>query len=153
MTGGRSYADRVSRAQVVIGGIAVAVGALGLFLARELGFTDPAGALIGWGDYELKYMAYNPLGALLTVAVGALGVAAGVTRRQALAIVAAAVSALMALQVLVQWRPDGDNLLGGSDKHRTTLFGGRCARETTRTPAANREQHFKVRVLFTQSGD
>ena len=117
MTGGRSYADRVSHAQVVIGGITVAVGALGLFLARELGFTDPAGALIGWGDYELKYMAYNPLGALLTVAVGALGVAAGVTRRQALAIVAAAVSALMALQVLVQWRPDGDNLLGGSGRN------------------------------------
>ena len=46
-----------------------------------------------------------------------------------------------------------DNLLSGPDKHRTTLFGGRCARETTRPPAAYREQHFKVRVLFTQSGD
>ena len=116
-TGGASYADRVARCQLVIGGIAVAVGALGLFLASDLGFTDPAGALLGWGDYELKFMAYNPLGALLTVAVGALGVAAGVTRRQPPAIAAAAISALMVVQVLVQWRPEGENLLGGSGRN------------------------------------
>ncbi len=46
-----------------------------------------------------------------------------------------------------------NNLLRGADKHRATLFGCRCARETTRAPAANGEQDFQVRVLFTQGGD
>lgn len=117
MSGGRSYADRVARAQIVLGVITVAVGLVGLFLARDLDFADTAGVLIGWGDLELKFMAYNPLGAAVTIAVGALGVAAGVSRRAVIAWAVSVLGAAMALQVVLQWRPDGDNVLAASGRN------------------------------------
>lgn len=114
---GRPYADRVARAQIVLGAVTLAVGALGLFLARDLEWTEPAGALLGWADLEIKLMSYNPLGALVTMAVGAVGLAAGLTRRNALAWTTAAVGGLLAVQVLIQWRPEGDNLFGATGRN------------------------------------
>lgn len=121
MTGGpaagATYGARVARAQVVIGVVAVVVGSVGLFLARDLDLTGSTGALVGWADLELKFMSYNPLGALLTVGVGVLAILAGGLRRPLVALVGVVMSAAMALQVLLQWRADGDNLLGGTGRN------------------------------------
>ncbi len=112
-----THGARVARAQVVIGVVAVVVGAVGLFLARDLELTASTGALVGWADLELKFVSYNPLGALLTVAVGVLAILAGGLRRPVVAGIGAVVSGAMALQVLLQWRVDGDNLLGATGRN------------------------------------
>ncbi|MNC03907.1 hypothetical protein D3C75_513330 [compost metagenome] len=46
-----------------------------------------------------------------------------------------------------------DNFLCRTNKYRPGPGGRRCAREATRAPAANGEQHLQIWVLFTQGGD
>ena len=88
---------RSGRAMRSTGIVAVVVGALGLFVARSIDFTGKAAALLGSDAgfanadggvtrrWELKFLFFNPLWALLTVACVALpqalafGVASGST--------------------------------------------------------------------------
>lgn len=159
MTPAPTYAARVARSQITIGIIAIVVGALGLFLSRDVEFATKAGSTIGWGDYELGFMRYNPLSALLTIGVGALGVLSGVLRRATPAIVAAAVSGLMALQVLVQWRAGAEsNLLAGTGRNfafsvfllvgmgATALFARLATRVDAATGRPDDNLEEKVRV-------
>ncbi|MBA3606334.1 MAG: DoxX family membrane protein [Acidimicrobiia bacterium] len=77
------------RALTIVGCVAAAVGALGLFVARSVSFAGSEVALLGsdagfTGEdgaiirrWELKFVWFNPLWALLTIAFGALLVIGG----------------------------------------------------------------------------
>ncbi len=73
--------ERSGRALRTIGVVAVVVGALGLFVARSIDFAGDAAALLGSDAgftrdgvltrrWELKFLWFNPLWALLTVVLG-----------------------------------------------------------------------------------
>lgn len=104
--------ERLCRTQVVLGLTGVAFGALGFVLAADLAFQADAGASIGWPDYEIRLMSYNRLAALITVILALVGLGGGLARRPVLGWIPTFGFGLLALQVLVQWRPGATNLLG-----------------------------------------
>jgi hypothetical protein len=107
--------DRVQRTQLVWSAVVIAAGVIGLVISRHLPLTDPQGTHTGWPRYELYLMTYNRLGALVTIALGLLGVVAGVTRRPVLAWITCAAFVVLVVQALVQWRQAAtDNLLASS---------------------------------------
>jgi len=101
------------RAVVVLGVVAVVVGIVSLLIVSSRGFTARQGKLVGWSRGELKLLWFNPFSALLTAALGAITVLSVRLRRTSLALFAAAGFAVMALQVLVQWRYGKGNWTGG----------------------------------------
>ena len=105
------------RAVLVLGSIAVVVGLVSLVLVSGRSFTAEQGKLVGWAGGEAKFLWFNPLSALLTAVLGAVAVLSVRLRRVELSWIALAGFALMALQVLVQWRYRGGNWTGG-------VFGG-----------------------------
>lgn len=109
-----NLSERVARYQVVFGGIAVVVGIAAFVHARNVSFTASKGAALGWASYELTLMSYNRLGALVTVVLGLLGLAGGLTRHTKLGAVAAVGFAGIFLLGVVQVRPGGENLFGTS---------------------------------------
>lgn len=108
-----SARDRLARAQTVLGVVGVVIGLAGLWQARNIAFAADEGGIVGWGSYELYFMRFNKLGALVVIILAGIGLLAGIVRRPVLGWIPAAGFALVALQVVVQWRPDGANLLGG----------------------------------------
>ena len=76
--------DAARRALAVVGSVAIAVGVLGLFVARSVTFAGSEAALLGSDAgfmnadgsitrrWELKFVFFNPLWALLTILFGAL---------------------------------------------------------------------------------
>ena len=109
----RKGAEASRRALVVLGGVAVAVGLVALIVASDRSFAARQGALIGWANGELKLLWFNPLSALLTLALGLALVMAALRRIPTLALGASGAFALMALQVLAQWRYNKGNWTGG----------------------------------------
>jgi len=95
--------SRYRRAQLVVCVIALAFALVGLVVARDLGFTARRGALIGPSDLELATLTLNPLGALASAAVAALGMAGALLRRRLLVTAAGAGFVVLAALVLVQW--------------------------------------------------
>ncbi len=106
--------ERLRGIQRVIAIVCLGAGLVGLNRAGAVAFTADRGALIAWPRYEMYFMTYNRLGALVVLALGAVGLAAAITRRQLFAWVATGGFALLVLQVLVQWRPDATNWFGAS---------------------------------------
>lgn len=105
------------RALYVLGALVVLVGLGGLLAARDLGLTDAPGAIVVdvaddflWG----RQFAFNPLGALVTVCIGALVLAVAATRSRPAGLALAAATAAVAGITLVQ--------LGADDQ----LFGARA---------------------------
>ena len=117
------------RAATVIGAVAVVVGVAGLIAARSTGFSAHQGARLGWAKGELKWLWFNPLSAILTIALGLLAIVALRVRQTIFAWAAVAGFTLMALQVLLQWRyNDGKwsgGFLGGTGPN--LAFWGMCA--------------------------
>jgi len=76
--------DAARRALSIVGAVAVAVGGLGLYVARSVTFAGAEAALLGSDAgfesdgggithrWELKFLFFNPLWALLTIVFGAL---------------------------------------------------------------------------------
>jgi uncharacterized membrane protein YphA (DoxX/SURF4 family) len=126
------------RALRVIGAVAAAVGVLGLIVARSVdfagdrvkllgsdaGFINDAGTIVR--RWELKFLWFNPLWALLTIALGVvlfLG-----ARRVALALVASAGFAVLTVVMLVSQtfdyvRSDGSSQLIGTGAN-VAFFAG-----------------------------
>ena len=104
--------ERSSRALRSTGIVAVIIGALGLFVARSIDFSGRAVALLGSdagftnGDggvtrrWELKFLFFNPLWAVLTVAFGVLLILG--SRKLVLAYAAAGGFAVIAAVVFLQ---------------------------------------------------
>ena len=106
-------AEASRRAIVVLGAVGAIVGVVALIVASDRSFTAHQGALVGWARGELKLLWFNPFSALLTVVLGALAVAGAWRRLHVLVLAAAAGFALMALQVLAQWRYRKGDWTGG----------------------------------------
>ncbi len=114
MTGsGRRSMSRYGRAQFVVCLVALAFALVGLAVARDLDFIARRGALIGPSDFELGTLTLNPLGALLSGALAAVGAAGAWLHRRLLVTFAAGGFLVLAALVVVQW--------GGS----TNWTGGR----------------------------
>ena len=97
LAGERSARDR---AFIVLGAIAVIVGSIGWFLARDVDFATRQVAMFGYAKMELKLLWFNGLAAVLTIAFGVALIAAA--RARIAGLVAAAGFAVMALTALVQ---------------------------------------------------
>ena len=77
LAGARSARDR---AFFVLGTIAVVIGSIGWFLARDLDFASQQVALFGFAKMELKLLWFNGLAAVLTIAFGVALIAAARAR-------------------------------------------------------------------------
>jgi thiosulfate dehydrogenase [quinone] large subunit len=109
----RGDAARARRASTVVGAIAIGIGAIGLFVARSVSFAGERVALLGSDAgfvndegllvrrWELKFVWFNPLWAMLTIVLGAL-VVVGVRQRWASRVAAAGFAVLALVVLLVQ---------------------------------------------------
>lgn len=107
----RGDAGRRQRATTWVGGLATAIGVAGLWVARSMdfvggevallgsdaGFVDDQGQLVR--RWELKFAWFNPMWALLTIAIGALALAA--VRLPGARLAAGAMSAVLAVVILL----------------------------------------------------
>jgi hypothetical protein len=108
----RFGADTLDHRNATRGALAAGVvgGVLGLWALAKVGWDDAAsfggevGTLLGNEWAELKFMRVNGIGALVLVAVGALGLAAWRLGRRELCLAGGALAALAALIGLLQWR-------------------------------------------------
>ena len=105
-----TYSERLSRVQIVLGAVAVAIGVWALVLARTVSFGAATAPRLGPAKYEVQAMSLNQLGALVVLGLGVVGIVAGALRRPTMGLVPAVGFGLMGLQVLVQWRPSASNL-------------------------------------------
>lgn len=94
---GRSARDR---AFVVLGVIAVLVGAVGWYLARDVDFATRQVAMFGHAQWELKLLWFNGLTAALTIALGAALVVG--SRLRVVGLAASGGFAVMAIVALLQ---------------------------------------------------
>jgi hypothetical protein len=86
------------RAEAVMAFVVLALGTAGLVVASNLSFTAPR------GDLVLRFgPSFNPLGAVVVIALAALAVAGASSNRQALVLAASGGFALLAIQVLLQF--------------------------------------------------
>ena len=105
---------RTARALAVLGAVAVGVGVVGLALSLGDDVAGGTGSQLKAQRFDVNLLTFNPLGAVLTVAVGGCALVGGLTRRAVWGWVAAGGAGLLALQVLVQWRAGSGNLLAAS---------------------------------------
>ena len=106
-----NLSSRLSRVQLTLGGVGLVVGLVGLVQARHVAFRADTGVVLGWPDYELRLMGVNQFGALLILVLAGVGLLAGLVHRPVLAWLSSAGFALLAVQVLLQWRETGTNLV------------------------------------------
>jgi uncharacterized membrane protein YphA (DoxX/SURF4 family) len=93
---------------------AIVLGIAGFVVARNISFTADRGAMFGWANWELKLIWFNRLSALLTIGLGILALVGTLKKLKIATLIASAGFAIMALQVIVQWRyNDGSNQTGG----------------------------------------
>ena len=105
--------DKAHRQQLVWGLVGVLGGIFGVLISHKLSFTSPHGKEVGFGHYELHFMTYNPLGAIVAIVLSAIGVLAGILRKPLLAWITSAGFGVVALQTLIQWRSGpSSNVLG-----------------------------------------
>ena len=107
-----SSPQRARRSLLYPGAVGVAVGVCGLFVARSVDFAGKSAALLGSDAgfvvdgkltrrWELKFLFFNPMWALLTIVCGVL-VIAGTRAVVAIAFAGAAGFAVLALVTFVQ---------------------------------------------------
>jgi len=100
---------------MVLGIASVVLGTLGLVLASGTGFTAGTGAIVIGSSDDLpwgKIVQFNPLGALVTIALGALAFGGAWKGSRAAVLVASAGFVACAIQVAVQYGRSS-NVLGG----------------------------------------
>jgi len=106
--------DAARRALTIVGSVAIVIGVLGLFVARSVSFAGSEAALLGSDAgfansdggitrrWELKFVFFNPLWALLTILLGVLLVIGARGSRMArLALAGGAGFAVIAVVVLI----------------------------------------------------
>ena len=104
--------ERIRRIQLTLGIVGILIGVIAFVQASNVAFRADVGAELGWPSYELRLMSYNRLGATVTLVLAAIGLAGALVRRPGFGWVAAGGFGLLAIQVLIQWRPDASNLFG-----------------------------------------
>ena len=106
-------ADQRRQATTAIGIVAVVGGLVSLVIVSGTSFTAHRGTLVGWAAGELKLVWFNPLSAILTALFGLVAVLSVRLRRIELRWIAIGGFAVMALQVLIQWRSRDSVWTGG----------------------------------------
>jgi len=104
-----------ARAGMVLAVIALAIGIVGLWFARDLGFSEPKGAFVfpQTDDFFWARQAqFNPLSALATIAIGGIAFAGAITRQRAV-ILAAATLSLIGAAVMLADLTRAEPLFGG----------------------------------------
>ena len=109
----RQGAEAARRAQIVLGTVGAVVGVLGLIVARSNDFAGKQGSLLGWKFGELKALWFNPLSALLTIALGVAIAAGGFLRQRPLALAGGIGFAVLAVLVAFLWRDGVSGWTGG----------------------------------------
>ncbi|MDQ3145807.1 MAG: hypothetical protein M3R01_02545 [Actinomycetota bacterium] len=102
-------------AEMVLAVIALAIGIVGLWFARDLGFSEPEGAFVFPQTDDFfwaRHAQFNPLSALATIAIGGIALAGAVTRQRAVILAAATLSLIGAAVMLVDLTR-AEPLLGG----------------------------------------
>lgn len=98
-----------------LGALAIGVGAIGFLRAPSGSFTTTHGAPIGpKSDYEFSLMTFNRAGVLVVLVLGLVVLGAAITNRRPLLLVSSAGFAAYCVQVLLQFRPKGGGVLGGT---------------------------------------
>lgn len=110
---GNSATDH-TRAQTILGSVAVIAGVIGVLVSVGKGFADKAPGQIESAPFDLRFMAYNYLSALITVVLGVLTIVAARRRAKPLGLAVAAAFGVLALQTVLQWRTTSGNFLGSS---------------------------------------
>ena len=105
---------RLRRAEAAVAAVGIVIGICGLVVARNLEFTAATGGVLFersddmiWG----KLFQFSPLGAIVTIALGALALLGSWAGRRALVFMAAGGFALCAVQVIAQFGRE-DNVFG-----------------------------------------
>ena len=109
------FLAKIHRFQVTLGALAAFFGLVGFYLARNIDFTASVGVGSGSADYEIRLMPFNRLGALLILAVGVIGLVAGLTRKPTIGYAAAGGGSLHPANLLMLIFPD---LFGASNFDR-----------------------------------
>jgi hypothetical protein len=100
------FVTAARRASLVLSGVSLVLGLGGLVVARELAFTADRGEIIlGLG------VSFNPLGALLTVALSIVAISGALLGSHPVLLAAAGGYAVAAVQVVAQFGRD-TNWLG-----------------------------------------
>ena len=107
-----TFTHRLARTQILLGSVAVVIGCWTFYLSRNVAFTAARAPRLGSAAFAIQTLSLNRLGALVVIGLGAVGIIAGALRRIALGWVSAAGFAMIAVQVLVQWRAKGQNVFG-----------------------------------------
>ena len=107
--------DKAHRQQMTWGVVGAVAAIFGLLVSHKLAFTSPHGKGVGFSHYALHFMSYNKLGAIVGIALSAIGIAAGVLRQRFLSWVAAGGFAVVAVQTLIQWHVGTKSNIFGSD--------------------------------------
>lgn len=111
---------RVRRAQVWLGAIAVVVGLVMLFQSRLVGFSDDAGAFVGWPSIELALVSTNILGAVLFLGLAVVALVAALVGARLLLYVSIVGYALLMVQAVVQ-AGDSTNWFGARGASSASL--------------------------------
>lgn len=101
-----------TRTWIAVGALAVVAGAVGWLVARDGDFFAEQGQRVAW-KYETNVLWFNQFSALLTLLLGVLLIVGAVSKIRALVLIPGVVSALLVLQVLVQWRYNNGQWTGG----------------------------------------
>lgn len=107
--------ERARRAEMVLSVIALAIGIAGLWYARDLGFSEPEGAFVFpmTDDFFWARLAqFNPLSALVTIAIAGIALSGAATRQRAVVLGAATLSLIGAVVMLIDLGR-AEPLLGG----------------------------------------
>ena len=109
----RAKAAGYRRGVLTVGGAALLVGIAGIVASADQPFTNRTGSLVGQDSYELKFLRFNTLAAVICVGIGVLALAGWQLKRKEPVLLAAAAAAACALQVVVQWRTGSGGETGG----------------------------------------
>lgn len=89
---------------MILAVLALAIGVIGLWFARDLGFTEPEGAFVfpQTDDFIWARQAqFNALSALATIGVGGMALIGAATRQRGVVLAAATVSLIGAVVMLI----------------------------------------------------
>ena len=101
------------RCIAVLGALTVVVGLAGVVASANSSFTSRSGSLVGQVSYELKFLRFNLLAALLGVLIGVVAIVGWKLKRSALVWAGSGLALLCGLQVVAQWRTGTGGETGG----------------------------------------
>jgi tetrahydromethanopterin S-methyltransferase subunit C len=107
------------RAQIVVATVAIVAGVVGAAVAR----TSRRGVVVGISELDLNLYTVNLAGSMLLLGIGVVAFTSVLSDTPVPMLVAAGLSAALALYGLLAWRNDTRNPLGFDGRTITLLVG------------------------------